>query len=80
MYNFLFITSILCVKLSLKFFHFGVDLLLTLPVLGLSQGHGTAQGAKLVGRDVLLVFFGLVPYQGVLIMIGDTDLGADDHH
>ena len=33
-----------------------------------------------VGWDVLLLFLRLVPDERVLVVVGDPDLGADEHH
>ena len=65
--------------------HLRVDLrlvcviVLVLPL----EGEGAAERAEgpvlLVGGLILLVL-GLLPDEAVLVVVGDPDLGADDHH
>ena len=75
-------TSVLRVELPLELLHLGIYLLLPVPVARLPQRHRAAQGAELVDRlDVLRVrAVVLVPHHGVLVVVGDADLGADDDH
>ena len=46
-----------------------------------SKGECAPQGAVLlVGGHVLLLLLHLLAHQAVLVVVGDPNLGADDHH
>ena len=79
------LTSIFSMQIFPQCCHFGVDLRLiriisfVLPFESQSTPDSTEGSIFLVRRLVFLVFC-LLPHKAVLIMVGDSNLSADDNH